>query len=268
MKPAEQYHLLQHNSRGFAGVLFTSIVAAAMVLFASQNTVRFNMRAYHSPNKSNIEVSNQLTMAGLRYVRHVISNDASVQHYIDQHRNNPAAVLVCNSVTPLPGILQPVQEIHRLPTPAGEQEIAIKAVFAPYDCNLPISQDNYRATFETTGGVGCNSGDVQRSDNCVTRSVVQSAYEGNIYRPIIETAPVTYTCPLNTVFYMPAPGSEDEQGIIAACAAVGVNYPGDFHLVEGPVDTPVQDISDFRQTGGETTTGGTGTTDRRQNVGN
>ena len=206
---------IKHQADGFAGILISSIIAAALILISTQGTIRANMDAYHAPNKANIEISNQLTQAGLRYVNNVISTPPSVQQYIDQHRNNPNVVLACNATTPLPGILSPVQTIQNLPAPTNGHEVLVKGIFAPYDCNLPISSTNYRATFETTGSVGCNTGNVELSDNCVTRSVVQSAYDGEIYRPQLEVVQVKYTCPTGP-HHSPVPGSPEELGIIAA----------------------------------------------------
>lgn len=257
----------KHQSKGFAGILVASIIGAALILISNQGTIRANMDAYHAPNKANIEISNQLTQAGLRYVNNVISTPSTVQQYIDQHRNNPNVVLACSATTPLPGILSPVQTIHNLPAPTNGHEVLVKGIFAPYDCNLPISSTNYRATFETTGSVGCNTGNIELADNCVTRSVVQSAYDGQVYRPQIEVVQVTYTCPTGP-HYSPVPGSAEELGIIAACAAVGVDYKAVFFIATEVVQGPIQALTDLTQSTSTTGNGSSGAKDKKQNVGN
>ena len=216
--------------------------------------------------------------ARLRYGNYVIATPTAVDALITQNATNPAVVLACQSGQPLPERLQPTQVVTTLNTPQNTQEVQIKAIFAPFDCNLPISANNFRLTFETVGAAGCSTGNAAQGDSCVTRSVVQSAYKGDIYRPSIETVVIpdpvvtSYTCPTGP-HHMPVAGSPEEAGIVAACAAIGVDYHATFHYVPDYTG-PVQTIANLQVTTGgggsttTTTTSTTATTTTKSSIGN
>lgn len=266
---SKSIHAKSHGQQqGMAGVLVSALISAALLLIATQASTKVNMDSYHAPNKVNIEVANQLVQAGVRYGNYVIATPTAVDAMITQNATNPAVVLSCQSGQPLPERLQPTQVVTTLNTPQNTQEVQIKAVFAPFDCNLPISATNFRLTFETVGAAGCSTGNAAQGDGCVTRSVVQSAYKGDIYRPSIETVVVpdpvviSYTCPTGP-HHMPAPGTPEETGIVAACAAIGVDYHATVHVITEPYDGPISTIADLQVTtggGGSTTTTVTTTT--------
>jgi hypothetical protein len=71
--------------------------------------------------------------------------------------------------------------------PNPNQDIEIRGVIVPYDCNRGITDNNYRATFQIVASVNCTSnGGV--SSGCVKRSFVFNREDDKdgemVYRPI------------------------------------------------------------------------------------
>ncbi|HEY1059328.1 MAG TPA: hypothetical protein VGE55_11420 [Limnobacter sp.] len=204
-----------------AGILISGLLSIGLLLLAVQSTTRANMDAYHAPNKVNIEVSNQLMQSGLRYGNHLLSAPNELWALFNYFAGDPSVTLTCQEGVRLPDVLVPSRTIKTLQAPSSNQEIQLKGVIAPYDCNQPLDDTNYRLTFEIVGAVSCNSGNQQLADSCTARSVVLNAYKGVTFNPVYTPPVVTvkYECPTGP-FVVPAPDIMAQ--IEAACAAIGV----------------------------------------------
>lgn len=166
---------------GMIGILISTLLGAFAAIAGASTAIKANMDAYHAPTNARIEVANQLMQSGLRYGNYLLNDLDQLAELIERYKNDPAVALECEVGKPLPDDLQPTKTILTLPTPEGDQYIAIRGVMAPYDCNEPLDEENFRLTFEILGSLGCTNN--RDHSACTTRSVVLTAFEGDEYRP-------------------------------------------------------------------------------------
>lgn len=188
MKP-RHVHPRAIAQQGMIGILISGVLSAALILSSAQGMIKSNMDAYHSPNKVKIEVANQLMQSGLRYSNFLLNDNAKLVEIMDKFKNDPTVALKCDVGLVLPDDLQPTKIVDSVVTPETAQKIQIKGVFAPYDCDHDLDITNFRLTFEIVGSTGCNASNAESAEQCVTRSVVMTAYNGETYNPVKSPPP-------------------------------------------------------------------------------
>lgn len=158
---------------GALGVFMCIVLVIIFGLIGVQNISSTSSDLYLSSSKQHIEVARQLAYAGLRHYTHNFGNDEAIDQLIQEHRGNTNIVGECSFTTPLPETLDPTVELASPNTPEDTlQHISIQGLIVPYNCDHPISEDNYRATFEIVASVNCLNNSSGVDSGCVKRSFV------------------------------------------------------------------------------------------------
>lgn len=175
------------RQRGALGVFMCAALVIIFGLISLQNITSTSVDLYLSNSKQHIEEARQLAYAGLRHYTHNYGNDEAIEELIDQYRSDSEVIGECSFTEALPDTLVPVKLLARPTIPNANQDIEIRGVIVPYDCNRSINNDNYRATFQIVASVNCNSNSGV-SSGCVKRSFVfnrEDNKDGKLtYRPI------------------------------------------------------------------------------------
>lgn len=162
------------SKKGQSGAIGVFVAIALVIVFGLiglQNVMKTSTDLYLSNSKQQIEEARQLAFAGLRHYTHVFGNDEAIQQLINNNRRNLRMIVRCSDTKALPDTLTPT-EILATPNPPNPdlQSIVVKGIVVPFNCDTPISNDNYRATFEIVASVNCNG--VGIDSGCVNRSFV------------------------------------------------------------------------------------------------
>lgn len=171
---------------GALGVFLCVILVIVFGLISLQNITTTSLDLYLSNSKQHIEEARQLAYAGLRHYTHNFGKDEAIQQLIDSHRGNATIIGECSLTVELPETLSPQVQLASPDTPDdNRQDIVIRGIIVPYNCDHTISDDNYRATFEIVASVNC-SGNNGVESGCVKRSFVFNREDSNglPYRPI------------------------------------------------------------------------------------
>lgn len=175
------------RQRGALGVFMCVALIIIFGLISLQNITSTSVDLYLSNSKQHIEEARQLAYAGLRHYTHNFGNDDAIDELIDTYRNDTDVIGRCSFTDALPDNLVPVKLLAKPAMPNPNQDIEIRGVIVPYDCNRGITDNNYRATFQIVASVNCtSSGGV--SSGCVKRSFVFNREDDKdgemVYRPI------------------------------------------------------------------------------------
>lgn len=160
-----------NKQRGAVGVFMCVALVIVFGLISLQNITSTSVDLYLSNSKQNIEEARQLAYAGLRHYTHNFGDDQAIKELINTYRSDRDVIGRCSFTAALPDTLVPVKLLAKPDMPNPNQEIEIRGVIVPYDCNRGITDNNYRATFQIVASVNCqNDGGV--SSGCVKRSFV------------------------------------------------------------------------------------------------
>ena len=175
------------RQRGALGVFMCVALVIVFGLISLQNITSTSVDLYLSNSKQHNEEARQLAYAGLRHYTHNYGNDQAIKDLINTYRNDTDVIGRCSFTQALPDTLVPVKLLAKPTMPNPNQDIEIRGVIVPYDCNRGITDNNYRATFQIVASVNCTSnGGV--SSGCVKRSFVFNREDDKdgemIYRPI------------------------------------------------------------------------------------
>ena len=175
------------RQRGALGVFLCVALVIIFGLIGLQNITSTSVDLYLSNSKQHIEEARQLAYAGLRHYTHNYGNDQAIKELIDTYRGDREVIGRCSFTDALPDTLVPVKLLSKPDMPNPNQDIEIRGVIVPYDCNRGITDNNYRATFQIVASVNCN-GDSGVSSGCVKRSFVFNREDDKdgemVYRPI------------------------------------------------------------------------------------
>lgn len=164
---------------GALGVFVCVVLVIVFGLISLQNITTTSLDLYLSNSKQHIEEARQLAYAGLRHYTHNFGTDEAIQRLIDSHRGDTRVIGECSYTVDLPETLDPQVQLASPDTPDGtRQDIVIRGMVVPYNCDHAISDDNYRATFEIVASVNCNGSDGVES-GCVKRSFVFNREDSN-----------------------------------------------------------------------------------------
>ena len=120
-----------------------------------------------------------MAYAGLRHYTHNFGNDEAIQQLIDSHQGDTRVIGECSYTVDLPETLDPQVQLASPDTPVDtRQDIVIRGIVVPYNCDHSISEENYRATFEIVASVNC-SGSNGVESGCVKRSFVFNREDSN-----------------------------------------------------------------------------------------
>lgn len=157
---------------GALGVFMCVVMVIVFGLISLQNVTKTSLDLYLSNSKQHIENARQLAFAGLRHYSHNYGDDDAIQIMIDTYKNNPKVVGVCSENTALPDTLVPEIELANPRTPNDDNnDVVIRGIVVPWNCDRPLHEDNYRATFEILASVNC-TGNAGVDSGCVKRSFV------------------------------------------------------------------------------------------------
>lgn len=180
-------NLLHHQLQtGALGVFVCVVLVIVFGLISLQNITTTSLDLYLSNSKQHIEEARHLAYAGLRHYTHNFGTDEAIQRLIDSHQGDTRVIGECSYTVDLPETLDPHVQLASPDTPDGtRQDIVIRGMVVPYNCDHAISDDNYRATFEIVASVNCNGSDGVES-GCVKRSFVFNREDSNgrSYKPI------------------------------------------------------------------------------------
>lgn len=187
-------HAPRKAQSGALGVFICVALVIVFGLIGLQNITSTSLDLYLSNSKQHIEEARQLAYAGLRHYTHNFGNDDAIGDLITTHKDDSSIIGKCSYTVPLPDTLTPQVELAKPSTPENtRQEISIRGVIVPYNCNRVISDDNYRATFEIVASVNCASTIEGVNSDCVKRSFVFNRQDDDdgklIYKPIADPPP-------------------------------------------------------------------------------
>lgn len=171
---------------GALGMFVCVVLVIIFGLISLRDITTTSLDLYLSNSKQHIEEARQLAYAGLRHYTHNFGNDEAIEQLIDEHRGNTAIIGECSFTVPLPETLDPQVQVANPGTPdANRQDIIIRGMIVPYNCDYAISDENYRATFEIVASVNC-AGNQGIESGCVKRSFVfnREDSDGRPYNPI------------------------------------------------------------------------------------
>lgn len=175
------------GQRGALGVFMCVALVIVFGLISLQNITSTSVDLYLSNSKQHIEEARQLAYAGLRHYTHNYGNDQAIKELIDTYRSDTDVIGRCSFTDALPDTLVPVKLLAKPTMPNPNQDIEIRGVIVPYDCNRGITDNNYRATFQIVASVNCTSTSGV-SSGCVKRSFVFNREDDKdgemVYRPI------------------------------------------------------------------------------------
>ena len=160
---------------GAIGVFLCIVLVIVFGFIGLQNITSTSSDLYLSDSKQRIEEARQLAYAGLRHYTQNFGSDASIDNLINNYRGNTDVVGECSFTQALPQTLEPTVQLANPSTPNNTtQDIEIRGIVVPYNCDRAISDNNYRATFEIVASVNCaNSSSAGGVDSgCVKRSFV------------------------------------------------------------------------------------------------
>lgn len=161
------------NQSGAIGVFMSIALVIIFGLISLQNITSTSTDLYLSNSKQHIEEARQLAYAGLRHYTHNFGSDAAIDNLINQYRGNTAVIGECSFTQPLPEVLNPQVQLANPALPDNSrQDVEIRGLIVPYNCDHTISDDNYRATFEIVASVNCTNPQSGVSSGCVKRSFV------------------------------------------------------------------------------------------------
>lgn len=198
---------------GALGMYMCVILVVLFGLIGLQNITSTSSDLYLSNSKQHIEAARQLAYAGLRHYTHNFGSDQAINELLNQHQGNSNVVGECSLSTPLPETLSPQVQLANPETPINTlQSISIKGMIVPYNCDHPISDNNYRAAFEIVASVNCtnNSG---VDSGCVKRSFVFNREDddnGNLAYLPSPSPPPPYDPNYHEEPYQPAPTPSNE----------------------------------------------------------
>lgn len=172
--------LLHHKLQtGALGVFVCVVLVIVFGLISLQNITTTSLDLYLSNSKQHIEEARQLAYAGLRHYTHNFGNDEAIQQLIDSHQGDTRVIGECSYTVDLPETLDPQVQLASPDTPVDtRQDIVIRGIVVPYNCDHSISEENYRATFEIVASVNC-SGSNGVESGCVKRSFVFNREDSN-----------------------------------------------------------------------------------------
>lgn len=172
--------LLHHKLQtGALGVFVCVVFVIVFGLISLQNITTTSLDLYLSNSKQHIEEARQLAYAGLRHYTHNFGNDEAIQQLIDSHQGDTRVIGECSYTVDLPETLDPQVQLASPDTPVDtRQDIVIRGIVVPYNCDHSISEENYRATFEIVASVNC-SGSNGVESGCVKRSFVFNREDSN-----------------------------------------------------------------------------------------
>lgn len=172
--------LLHHKLQtGALGVFVCVVLVIVFGLISLQNITTTSLDLYLSNSKQHIEEARQLAYAGLRHYTHNFGNDEAIQQLIDSHQGDTRVIGECSYTVDLPETLDPQVQLASPDTPVDtRQDIMIRGIVVPYNCDHSISEENYRATFEIVASVNC-SGSNGVESGCVKRSFVFNREDSN-----------------------------------------------------------------------------------------
>ena len=172
--------LLHHKLQtGALGVFVCVVLVIVFGLISLQNITTTSLDLYLSNSKQHIEEARQLAYAGLRHYTHNFGNDEAIQQLIDSHQGDTRVIGECSYTVDLPETLDPQVQLASPDTPVDtRQDIVIRGIVVPYNCDHSISEENYRATFEIVDSVNC-SGSNGVESGCVKRSFVFNREDSN-----------------------------------------------------------------------------------------
>lgn len=173
-------NLLHHKLQtGALGVFVCVVLVIVFGLISLQNITTTSLDLYLSNSKQHIEEARQLAYAGLRHYTHNFGNDEAIQQLIDSHQGDTRVIGECSYTVDLPETLDPQVQLASPDTPVDtRQDIVIRGIVVPYNCDHSISEENYRATFEIVASVNC-SGSNGVESGCVKRSFVFNREDSN-----------------------------------------------------------------------------------------
>lgn len=198
---------------GALGVFMCVVMVIVFGLINLQNSTKTSLDLYLSNSKQHIEEARQLAYAGIRHYHQNYGDDAGIQDMINTYNGDLRIVGECSYTTPLPDTLVPEVDLVTLNTPNNlDHKIVIRGVVAPWACNRPLHNDNYRATFEILASVNC-SGASGVDSGCVKRSFVINRvdnHNGTLgYEPLKPVRPPTHQPGTSTNPRTVSDGSED-----------------------------------------------------------
>ena len=172
--------LLHHKLQtGALGGFVCVVLVIVFGLISLQNITTTSLDLYLSNSKQHIEEARQLAYAGLRHYTHNFGNDEAIQQLIDSHQGDTRVIGECSYTVDLPETLDPQVQLASPDTPVDtRQDIVIRGIVVPYNCDHSISEENYRATFEIVASVNC-SGSNGVESGCVKRSFVFNREDSN-----------------------------------------------------------------------------------------
>ena len=172
--------LLHHKLQtGALGVFVCVVLVIVFGLISLRNITTTSLDLYLSNSKQHIEEARQLAYAGLRHYTHNFGNDEAIQQLIDSHQGDTRVIGECSYTVDLPETLDPQVQLASPDTPVDtRQDIVIRGIVVPYNCDHSISEENYRATFEIVASVNC-SGSNGVESGCVKRSFVFNREDSN-----------------------------------------------------------------------------------------
>ncbi len=172
--------LLHHKLQtGALGVFVCVVLVIVFGLISLQNITTTSLDLYLSNSKQHIEEARQLAYAGLRHYTHNFGNDEAIQQLIDSHQGDTRVIGECSYTVDLPETLDPQVQLASPDTPVDtRQDIMIRGIVVPYNCDHSISEENYTATFEIVASVNC-SGSNGVESGCVKRSFVFNREDSN-----------------------------------------------------------------------------------------
>lgn len=174
-----RYGLRNKLQTGALGVFVCVVLVIVFGLISLQNITSTSLDLYLSNSKQHIEEARQLAYAGLRHYTHNFGNDAAIQQLIDSHQGDTRVIGECSYTVDLPETLDPQVQLASPDTPVDtRQDIVIRGIVVPYNCDHSISEENYRATFEIVASVNC-SGSNGVESGCVKRSFVFNREDSN-----------------------------------------------------------------------------------------
>lgn len=174
-----RYGLRNKLQTGALGVFVCVVLVIVFGLISLQNITSTSLDLYLSNSKQHIEEARHLAYAGLRHYTHNFGNDEAIQQLIDSHQGDTRVIGECSYTVDLPETLDPQVQLASPDTPDGtRQDIVIRGMVVPYNCDHAISDDNYRATFEIVASVNC-SGSNGVESGCVKRSFVFNREDSN-----------------------------------------------------------------------------------------
>jgi hypothetical protein len=161
------------NQCGAIGVFMAIALVIIFGLISMQNITSTSTDLYLSNSKQHIEEARQLAYAGLRHYTHNFGSDEAIDNLISQHQGNTSIIGECSFAQPLPDILNPQVQLANPAVPDdSRQNVEIRGLIVPFNCDNPISDDNYRATFEIVASVNCSNNESGVGSGCVKRSFV------------------------------------------------------------------------------------------------